>query len=139
MLRLGAHMSIAGGYYKAPEAAARLEMGTCQLFTKNNTQWKAKPIGDQEVSLFRDAVAAAKIVHPLSHSSYLINVASPDEALRKQSRDALVVELERAEQLGIRWVVLHPGAHIDQGEAAGLAVVVRTIREVLDRTDKLAA
>lgn len=136
---LGAHLSIAGGYFKAPEAAAKLEMGTVQLFTKNNTQWKSKTITDEDVELFRGSLAAGGIDQPLSHSSYLLNVASPDPFLRERSRDALVVELQRAEQLGIRWVVLHPGAHIDQGEAAGLKVVVRTIREVLDLTGDLQA
>ena len=136
---LGAHMSIAGGYYKAAEAAARCEMRVVQLFTKNNTQWKAKAISDEDVSQFRSALAAGNISCPLSHSSYLLNVASPDAALRERSRDALVVELQRAEQLGIAWVVLHPGAHMEQGEAAGLAVVAQTIREVLDLTGGLKA
>jgi len=136
---LGAHMSIAGGYYKAAEAAARCEMQVVQLFTKNNTQWKSKAISDQDVSQFRSALAAGNISRPLSHSSYLLNVASPDAFLRERSRDALVVELQRAEQLGIEWVVLHPGAHMEQGEAAGLKVVAQTIREVLELSGGLKA
>src|SRR5687767_6231534 len=91
---LGAHMSIAGGYHKALEAAARAGMLTCQIFSKNNTQWRAKPISDAESQLFLDSLQSLKISHPLSHSSYLLNLASPMIELWERSVDALVVELQ---------------------------------------------
>ena len=78
---LGAHMSIAGGYYKAVESAAAAGCDCVQVFTKNNNQWRAKEITDDDVAKFRDALEASEISHPLSHASYLINLASPDKEL----------------------------------------------------------
>lgn len=126
----GAHMSISGGYYKAVDAAAELGMDTVQLFTKNNNQWQGKTISPEDERLFRDALAKQRIEQPLSHSSYLINLASADAALWAKSVDAMVVELQRAAQLGIRYVVVHPGASVSVSEEEGLANVVRAIDEV---------
>lgn len=97
---LGAHMSIAGGYYKAVEAGAKLGMDVVQLFTKNNNQWNAKPISDAEAEQFKQALATSGVSHPASHDSYLINLTAPEEVLWKQSTEALVVELDRADRFG---------------------------------------
>jgi deoxyribonuclease-4 len=136
---LGAHMSIAGGYYKAVEEAHLRGCDVVQLFTKNNNQWRAKPIADEEAQQFSATLASLKIAHPISHSSYLINLASPDPVLRERSIDGMVVELERAEQLGIPYVVLHPGARMTASEEEGLATVAASIDEVHRRTEKVAA
>lgn len=139
MRLLGAHMSIAGGYYKAVEAAARFGMTTCQLFTKNNNQWRAKAITDDEAARFRQSLADAGVSHPLSHSSYLINLASPDAELRRKSVDAMIVELQRAEQLGIAHVVLHPGAATSATEDEALDNVARALDEIHVQTRPLSA
>lgn len=136
---LGAHMSIAGGYYKAVELARTAGCDVVQLFTKNNNQWRAKPISDQDVEQFRSQLTARSIAHPLSHACYLINLASADGLLWEKSVDAMVIELERAEQLGIPYVVVHPGASVDATEATGVKNVVRAINEIHRRTRKLAA
>ncbi|HVX60765.1 MAG TPA: deoxyribonuclease IV [Pirellulales bacterium] len=136
---LGAHMSIAGGYYRAVEHAQRCGCDCVQLFTKNNNQWKAKPITDEEAEKFRDALAASGVSHPISHDSYLINLATPDDDLWRRSIDAFVVELQRAEQLGIAYVVMHPGAYVTSTEAAGLARVVEALDEVHRQTPELSA
>src|ERR1700676_4344485 len=94
---LGSHLSIAGGYYKAVEAAAALRMDCVQIFTKNNNQWKAKPLSDEDVALFRDAIARTGIRMPCADDSYLINLASPDETLWTKSLESFIVELRRAE------------------------------------------
>ena len=120
MAILGAHMSMAGGYYKAVVAAQKAGCDCVQLFTKNNNQWRAKPITDQDVEKFRDALDTSGIKHTISHDSYLINLASPDDELWKKSIDALVVELQRAERLGIPYVVAHPGAFTSSSEEVGL-------------------
>ena len=127
---LGAHMSIAGGYHKAGEAAAAHRMDVVQLFTKNNSQWRAKAITEEEASLFAAALAEHKITHPLSHSSYLINLASPDAALRTKSVEAMIVELQRAEQLAIPYVVVHPGAHTTASLEEGLSLVAKSLDEI---------
>jgi deoxyribonuclease-4 len=139
MAILGAHMSMAGGYYKAVEAAAECGCDCVQLFTKNNNQWRAKPITDDDVERFRAALSEHKIKHPISHDSYLINMASPDKELWKKSVDALVVELQRAEQLGIPYVVAHPGAYTTSSEARGLKAIVRALNEVHRQTRDLQA
>jgi deoxyribonuclease-4 len=127
---LGAHCSIAGGYYKAVEEAQRVGCDVVQIFTKNNNQWRAKPIGDDEATLFANALAERKIAHPISHSSYLINLASPDEALRQKSIAGMVVELERADRLSIPYVVVHPGAFTTASVEAGIAAVAASIDEI---------
>jgi len=136
---LGAHESIAGGYYKAVEIARRVGCDCVQLFTKNNNQWRAKEISDDDVARFRAALADRRISHPLAHDSYLINLASPDKSLWKKSVDAFVVELLRAERLGIPFVVTHPGAFTTSSEAAGIKAVARALDEVHKQTRGIAA
>ncbi len=96
----GAHLSISGGLYKAAEAAVELKCDTVQLFTKNASQWKAKPLAADEIAAFKAAVKTAKLKFPTAHDSYLINLASPGDELYRKSIDALVDEVERAEALG---------------------------------------
>jgi len=134
MAILGAHMSIAGGYYKAVEAAQRAGCDCVQVFTKNNNQWRAKPISDDDVERFRAALTEHRIKHSISHDSYLINMASPDEELWKKSVDAFVIELQRAELLGIPYVVAHPGAFTSSTEARGLKRIIRALNEVHRQT-----
>ena len=136
---LGAHMSIAGGYYKAVEAAASFEMGAVQLFTKNNNQWRAKEITDDDAARYRGAMAEHGLRHHVAHNSYLINMASPDPLLWAKSVEAMVIELRRAEQLGIPGVVAHPGAFTTSSEAAGIAQIIRALDEVHRQTPGLQA
>ncbi len=131
---LGAHMSIAGGYYKAVEAAAEFGMDCVQIFTKNNNQWRAKPLTDEDVDLFRESLDRTGVRRPCAHDSYLINLGSPKDDLWQKSVDAFVVELERAEALGLEGVVAHPGSFVDSSEEEGLARIVAGLDEVLDRT-----
>ncbi|MCA9186585.1 MAG: deoxyribonuclease IV [Pirellulaceae bacterium] len=133
---LGVHMSIAGGYYRAVERAREAGCDCVQVFTKNNNQWRAKLISDDESERFRKSLRELKISHPISHSSYLINIASPDKQLWRKSVDALLVELQRAGQLSIPYVVLHPGAYVDSSEAAGIRQVVKALNEVNKQRDK---
>ena len=127
---VGSHLSIAGGMHLAVEAAVRLGLDCVQVFTKNQRQWKVKPLADDEVAAFRAAVKAAGWDrHPerrlVSHNSYLVNLASPDAASRAKSRALQLEETERCERLGIPSCVMHPGAHLGtardaKDEAAGI-------------------
>src|SRR5580704_16068335 len=90
--KFGAHMSIAGGCDRAVWAAQAVPFETVQLFTKNNNQWKAPPLSDQQATAFRFALSQTGIVNPVAHTSYLINLASPNDALWQKSIDALTVE-----------------------------------------------
>lgn len=130
---LGAHMSIAGGYFKAADAAAALGMETVQIFSKNNNQWKGKPLSDDDVRLFREALERGHLKKPCAHNSYLINLASPDDVLWRKSIDASVDELQRAEALGVDGVVMHPGAFVTSSEEAGLQRIITGLNEVHTR------
>lgn len=134
---LGSHMSIAGGYYKAVDAAVAAGCDCVQLFTKNNNQWRAKTISEEEALQFRKAIADSGVQAPLSHASYLINLASPDDALRQKSIDALAVELHRAEQLGIPNVVVHPGAFTTSTEVEGIDAIIQSLIQVIKLTDTI--
>ena len=127
-------MSIAGGYHKAIETALSCGCDCVQLFTKNNNQWRAKTITQQDVIQFQSSLKQTGITHPLSHSSYLINLASPDRVLRKKSIDAFVTELQRADLLGIPFVILHPGSYTSGTEAGGIQHITRSLDEVHRQT-----
>ncbi len=132
--KFGAHMSMAGGHHKAAQRAREVGCDALQVFTKSNNQWKAKPLTDVDVAAFRTSLQEAAIADPVAHNSYLINLGSPDEVLWNKSIDAMVVEVERAEALGIRSLVAHPGAHVGSGEEAALARIARGLDEVHRRT-----
>jgi len=133
-LKLGAHMSIAGGCDRAVRTAGRFGCETVQLFTKNNNQWNAPPLSDAQVEAFQLALRETGVVDPVCHASYLINLASPDDALWERSIAALVVEVERCARLGIGDLVIHPGAHVGSGEAAGLKRVALALDRVIEAT-----
>jgi deoxyribonuclease-4 len=126
----GAHMSAAGGAFKALLAARDLGMETVQLFSKNNNQWTGKPLTNEDIRVFRQTLRETGLKYPTAHDSYLINLASPDPALWQKSVDAFVDEVDRADALGIEYLVTHPGAHVGAGEETGLANVVRALDEV---------
>lgn len=133
----GSHLSIAGGYYKAVDAAAELGLQTVQLFTKNNNQWKGKPLADDDVRRFREAIQRTGIQRPCAHDSYLINLASADDVLWEKSLDALVDELQRAEALGLDGVVMHPGSFVSSSEESGQRRIVAGLDEAHRRTTGL--
>lgn len=132
-------MSSAGGCYRAVEVAHAAGCDCVQLFTKNNNQWACKELTEVDVGRFRQTLADLKIAHPIVHDSYLINLASPDPVLWQKSIDAFVVELRRADQLGIPYVVTHPGSHTTSTEEAGLAAVARALDEVHAQTRDLTS
>src|SRR5262245_33628129 len=132
MPRIGAHMSVAGGL---PLAIVRGQLHGCealQIFTKNASQWRARPLGGDEIATFRRDAAQSGI-HPIvAHASYLINIATANAPLRAQSIAALGEELDRAEALGLMGVVLHPGARLTASEDRAIGFVVESLQEVLD-------
>lgn len=136
MLELGAHMSIAGGCDLALERAAAFGMTACQLFTKNASQWTAKPLDAGVVERFHAQRERTGIAHLVAHDSYLINLASPDDALRERSRLAFREELDRCHRLDVPFLVTHPGAHLGSGVQAGVRRVAEAINRIhADRAD----
>jgi len=134
VLELGSHVSASGGVDKAIGRATALEMTSFQIFTKNANQWNAKPLDAVVIERFRDGIAAnPQITTVVAHDSYLINLASPDDAAWEKSIAALQTELERCDQLGIPFLVSHPGAHMGTGVDAGTARVAHAINIIHER------
>jgi deoxyribonuclease-4 len=132
----GSHLSIAGGLHHAVAAARGLAMQTVQVFTKNQQQWRCPPLEREAIRSFRDACGEAGFGATVSHDSYLINLASPDPALRKRSIDLFVEEIRRCDLLGIPLLVTHPGAHMGEGEAIGLKRVAASLDATFRRTPR---
>ena len=132
--KFGAHMSIAGGCERAVYAAHKFGFQSVQLFTKNNNQWKVPLLTEARISAFKSALSETGIVDPVVHNSYLINLASPDDALWSKSIDAMTVEVERCSALGIEDLVAHPGAHVGSGVVSGIARIAAGLDEVHRRT-----
>lgn len=126
-------MSIEGGLFRALERGKSIRCRTIQLFTRNNSRWAAKDLSNDEVHSFKKLREAANINPVFAHCSYLINLAAPAEFYQK-SIDALILEVRRAEQLGLDFVVLHPGAHMGRGEEEGLKRITDALNQVLAGT-----
>src|SRR5919107_5224663 len=109
MPRLGAHLSIAGGLWRAVIRAEASGCEALQIFTKSAGQWRARDLPDEEVELFRRRVRETRVRPVIAHNSYLINVAAADVELRRRSIVALADEVDRAERLGLAALVMHPG------------------------------
>jgi deoxyribonuclease IV len=131
MPRLGAHMSVAGGLPRAVERAIVHRCAALQIFSKNASQWKGRPLPAAEIREFRGRVKASGIAPVVSHASYLINLATTDRALRAQSLAAMGDELDRAEALGLLGVVLHPGCYTAGNEADGLDLIAEGLLQLL--------
>lgn len=126
-------MSIEGGLHRALERGHSIGCRTIQIFTKNSSRWKSTPISEEDAETFR-SVRSCLNIHPVfAHCSYLMNLAATGE-LRTKSIRALIDEIERAEQIGLEFVVLHPGSHGGRGEADGLKRVVKGLQNALKST-----
>lgn len=123
----GSHLSIAGGMHHALLEAEALGMDTVQVFTKNQQQWKCKPLSEDVIAQWTSHRRRLKFRKTVSHDSYLINLASPDDRLWQASIDLFIEELRRCVALGIPYLVMHPGAHTGSGEAAGLLRVAAAL------------
>jgi deoxyribonuclease IV len=135
-LKLGAHMSVAGGLFKSLERGHSIGCNTIQIFTRNASRWAAKDVSAEEISLFQKARRAARISPVFAHCSYLINVGCEGE-FYERSIDALISEVTRAEYLGLEFVVLHPGSHMGCGEEKGLKMAVHALNRVFAATSQM--
>jgi len=120
-------MSSAGGVHLALERGEALRCEAIQLFVRPNNRWQARPFPEGEVEAFREGSARGKVQATLAHGCYLVNLASPDPALRKRSMGVTREELERCSELGIPQLVIHPGSHMEAGEKAGIRRIARAL------------
>jgi deoxyribonuclease-4 len=131
----GSHLSIAGGMHLALLDAQRLGFDTVQVFTKNQQQWKCKPLEEEAIAEWKTQVGRVGFKQTVSHDSYLINLASPEAAGWEKSIGLFVEELRRCAQLDIPYLVTHPGAHVGSGEEAGLKRVAAGLDIVHQQID----
>ena len=131
-MRLGTHVSSQGGSFAAPPRAIEIGATALQLFTKTPNQWKEREIGADEAVQFRAALRAAGLPVTVSHDSYLINLASPDDAMRTRSIESFATELRRCHALGIDYLVSHPGNYMDDRDA-GIARNAAAIAQALQQ------
>src|SRR5690349_19675479 len=130
----GSHLSIAGGMHNALLKAEALGCESVQVFTKNQKMWKFSPLGEAEVGDWKTHCKRLRFKQTVSHDSYLINLASPDEVMWRKSVELFIEEVNRCATLGIPYLVTHPGAHMGRGEEAGITRIVAAMDVVLDAT-----
>lgn len=131
-LDFGTHASAAGGVDKALQRASDVGATSCQIFSKNERQWRAKPLEPAVVERFHAERERTGIRQMVVHDSYLINLASPKEDLREKSMAAFRDELKRCGELAIRYLVTHPGAHTGSGVEEGIRQFAESLNRVHD-------
>ncbi|MEE9237193.1 MAG: deoxyribonuclease IV [Thermoplasmata archaeon] len=124
---LGAHVSIAGGLHLAPGRGREIGCEAIQIFSKNQLRWRAKPLEDEEAEAFKSSVKEAGLASVVIHDSYLINLADSQKEGLEKSREAFVDEMERAQRLGVQYLIFHPGAHKGVGEEFGIGRIAESI------------
>ena len=130
-LRLGYHVSIAGGVDRAVGRAVELGCDTFQIFTRNPRSWRSRELSDEEVAGFRAGRAEAGLDPVVGHMPYILNLASPQDGVYERSVGSLALGLERCSALGIEFLVTHLGSHLGSGAEAGLGRVVGALERVL--------
>ena len=142
MKYVGAHVSTAGGVENAPKNAQNIGATAFALFTKNQRQWKAKPLTAKQIDAFKaNCVAAGYSAEQiLPHDSYLINLGHPEKAGLQKSRDAFDDEMLRCHQLGLKYLNFHPGSHLKKiSETESLARIAESINLAIDRVPEVVA
>ena len=129
-MKFGAHMSISGGHHQAIARGLEIDCDAIQIFTKNNNQWRAKPLTEKDIESFKKAWRESTIDPVVAHNGYLINLCSANEENLKKSIASMKDELDRAEALGLPYLVIHPGSHGGKGEKEG-------VKEIADNLSRL--
>lgn len=135
---LGAHMSTAGGLHNSLLTGKEIGCSAVQLFTGNPRQWQHGPLTDEVIEKFHTTRAGTEMSFTVAHDSYLINLAAPDEFILERSRNAFRGELERAEALGIPWVVTHMGASLGSCEGDAIELLCRSATLILEQTEGMS-
>ena len=128
-------MSIEGGVENAPLRGKKAGCQVIQIFTKNNNRWNSRQLTDKDIENFKKNSFDTGVIPSASHTAYLINLASPNTEIYKKSLEAFYDEMERAERLGLPYLIFHPGAHLGSGEDAGLKKIADSINVLLKKAD----
>ena len=135
-MKFGAHMSASGGVWRALQRGRGIRCEIVQVFVKNNMQWLGKPFSAEDVALYASERKTSPFASVFAHTGYLINLGAQASENRDRSIQSLVQEVQLATQLGLPFLVLHPGAHLGAGEAAGIKQIVAGLDEVCTITKK---
>jgi deoxyribonuclease-4 len=133
-MKFGAHMPTSGGVWKALQRGTSIGCDIVQIFVKNNMQWFGKPHAPDALALYANELASQKIAAVFGHAGYLINLGAPACDNREKSLQSMIQEIGFATDLGLPFLVMHPGAHLGQGEPVGLQQIVIGINEVVRAT-----
>lgn len=131
---LGAHLSVAGGVHTVFARAAQTGCRTVQIFTKSNKAYFAKALDEEVIQQFKDEWQASNVADIVTHAAYLINLASSNPDVEKKSCASLREELNRCDQLGIKYLVLHPGSHTGAGMEVGITKIAKNLSAILTQT-----
>jgi deoxyribonuclease IV len=135
-LLIGAHTSAQGGAYRALLEGVDIGATTIQLFTRNQKQWEGKPLSEEEIAIWNETLKETHLKKIMSHSSYLINLGSPNKEGLHKSRKAFKEELHRCQQLGISFLNFHPGAALESSEEECLDTIVESLLEMEQQCEK---
>ncbi len=128
---LGCHVSVEGGVQNAPQRGYDLGCEVIQIFTRNQRQWRCKVLTEEQIIEFKVGVKEFNIRSVMTHSIYLINLASANRNLRYRSERAFLDEMDRCEALGIPFLVFHPGSFRESTERRGLRRLVNSLQKLL--------
>ena len=134
-MKLGKHVSIAGGLHKSVDRAQNIGCNAMQIFVKNPRGWQGKELTEEACLKFREVREEAGLDPVVVHATYLINIASPKEDLWQKSVDGLIDDYRRSVRLGADYLVFHPGSHTGSGVEAGMEKIARGIDRVLDEVE----
>jgi deoxyribonuclease-4 len=130
-MKLGFHVSIAGGFQNVIQRAQKRQCETIQLFTRNPRAWKYNDLDKEDISIFKNDIKTSGIGPVFVHIPYLVNLATPDKSLRKRSLDSLITDLERSAMIDAPFLIMHVGS--TQNTKAGLKRMSRSINRALSR------
>ncbi|TFB09244.1 deoxyribonuclease IV [Candidatus Atribacteria bacterium MT.SAG.1] len=137
-MKIGCHVSIAGGIDNSVVRAGELGCNTMQIFSKNASTWREKILKEDEVESFRANLKNSNINPVFIHTSYLINLASPSDELYFKSINAFLEEMKRADLLlPDPYLIIHPGAHTGAGEEYGIQRIIRALNIILEKSADL--
>ncbi len=131
---LGAHESISGGIYKSLLYGVEDGCEVVQIFSKNARQFKAKPLNEEEINNFKDTLKETKMKSTAVHDAYLINLGTPDKKNWADHKNAFLIEMERAEALGIPHLIFHPGSHLSKGDEFSINRIIAALDELHEKT-----
>ena len=138
-VKIGCHISIAGGVDNSVARAGKLGCNTMQVFSKNASTWREKILKKDEVESFKELLKNSNINPVFIHTSYLINLASPSDDLYFKSINAFLEEMKRADLLLTEpYLITHPGAHTGAGEEYGIQRIIRALNIILEKSADLS-